>query len=756
MKEGKNKGLSGLGVFYTVLAAVGGIALFAGMVKIQWVDGEMWRQKARAREKEYRTEPARRGNIYSSDGKILATTVPVCDLYLDLGKWLKKDKDGKFVTDSVGHTIVESLIADSNYTKYIGEVCRILHEAEPSKSESWFYERINNERLQEKPHRCYLIQRGIPYSYWMQICKLPGWNKLVVKKVDGESVVREIRRHTYGNLAENTIGFRNGLKKTYTGLEGKYDSILRGQDGLLLCRRLTKGVWLPIHEGNNDTIALDEMDSTVVRSVIDGKHIVSTIDTRYQDIAESSLRKSLRTYGGRSGCAVLMEIETGYVLACCNLTYDTGAHDYLELPDRNIAVSDIAEPGSTFKAIILSAMLEASNHRLDTAMKFAVPQCGSKTFPGKYGEIRDDHTLPGRDSLSVSEIIAQSSNIGMCQIGWTFFNDRRDSLKHTAERMFPLGRLNVDLRAPESRSYFNDVNASNRDFLNFCYGYSASVSALQTLTFYNALGAGGRMVKPLFCKAILDGDKVLPIEPVVLNERICSPQTAAILKDLLVGVVERGTGNNIKNNTYGIAGKTGTAIIQKGTSRYNGSFAGFFPADNPKYSCIVVIKDSPAYGRQAAPVFKAVADCVMAIDKGLGNIETRRGTGKLVNGKWIPDTTATTPKENHPHIAKGRQSAILLASNRLGLPFISTDSNSCWGVYVPGVDSLRTRSHYAQYKVSSGTVPDCTGMTAKDAVALLNEMGYKVRIKGIGKVSRQEPRAKTSCKQGSVVNVYLN
>ena len=195
-----------------------------------------------------------------------------------------------------------------------------------------------------------------------RISRLPGWERGSGEAGGRQSVVRQVRAHIYGNMAGNTIGFRNQWEsKSYTGLEGYYDSILRGQDGIFNCRRLTKGIWLPDEPRERKEVPQrtdnDRVDTIVVQNKVDGQSIVSTIDTRYQDIAESSLRKALNQYGGTSGCAILMEMETGYVLACANLAVDTSQHDYREVRDRNVAVSDVYEPGSTFKTVILTAML---------------------------------------------------------------------------------------------------------------------------------------------------------------------------------------------------------------------------------------------------------------------------------------------------------------------------------------------------------------------------------------------------------------
>ena len=314
------------------------------------------------------------------------------------------------------------------------------------------------------------------------------------------------------------------------------------------------------------------------------------------------------------------------------------------------------------------------------------------------------------------------------------------------EKMFPYGKMNPDVVAPEYKTYVNNLNASNRDFLNFCYGYSTRVSALQLITFYNALGAGGRMVKPLFCRAVIDNDgSRREIKPVVLNERMCGKRTAALMHDMLEGVVENGTGNNIKNTTYGIAGKTGTAVHSySNMRRYNASFAGFFPSENPRYTCLVMLENIPVYGRQAAVVFKTISDCVVAVDKSLSD-----GAVKSVWPRLEEDSAMA---QQRPTLTKGRADDIRDLYKRFRIPFVCDDSVGTWVAYSGG-DTLPGR--YVAYEPVSGRMPNCYGMTAKDAIALLHEQGYKVKVNGYGKVRSQSPKASQAAKKGTTVVLDL-
>ena len=481
-------------VLYLLLVIVVGGAMLVSTIKTQVVDGDMWRAKAKDREEIERIEPARRGNIFSSDDKVLATTVPVCDLCLDLGRWPRMTaKDGEKNPLQYKTYLKREAAFEAN----LGKVCKILHTQFPDKSEQYFRSRIINEWNKKERGHCLYVARRVPYSQWETIRKLPGWGGYVATKTAEGSVTSYVRAHIYGNLGENTIGlhYKTPQKEGYTGLEGYYDSVLRGKDGKYICRRLTRGIWLPMEDGD-----VPDEDSTLVQHREDGKSIVATIDTRYQDIAESALRNSMNQYGGQAGCAILMEVETGYVLACSSLTRDTNGQ-LKENLWSNVACSDSYEPGSTFKTVVMTSMLSDKQIALDTSKR--VRAGGVKRFSATSGEINDGHGY-ATDTASLPGVLAKSSNVGMCELAWEYYRNRREDLKKGIESIFPFGRMHPDIEVLEPNTRTGKLN-SDRDFLNLSYGYSATVTPLQLITFYNALANGGRMVKPLFCREIIEG-----------------------------------------------------------------------------------------------------------------------------------------------------------------------------------------------------------------------------------------------------------
>lgn len=761
-------------VLYLLLTLVMGTAIIMGIVKTQTaevesrktikkgtktIDGKKvdnydtlvvrknWREWAADREtKINQIEPARRGDILSSDGKVLATTVTVCNLYLDLGK--KYEVEDK----KTGEKKFAGVITDSALLAGIDTVCLMLSESMGLHSTQYYREKILAEREKENPRQCFLVEKYVPYSVWIAIKRLPGWKRCVVPEVDRRSVKFDIRAHIYNEMASNTVGWEKTDSLTgygtgkYTGLEGAYDSILKGRDGVFNSRRLTKGIWL------NDTPDEEEMperrtdgdsvQKVVLQKRIDGQSIVATIDTRIQDVAEDALRQALADYGGAAGCAVVMEVETGYVVACANLARGVdknGNTEYREIRDWNAAVSGMYNPGSTMKAVVMTAMLNDPEIHIDTTMKVPVLK---KIFPGSKKVIEDIH--PNGDSLSVRKVIEKSSNPGMAELGWMYYRNRRDVLVKLMKQVFPYEILHLDLKTPEYNYLLNDVHRSTDDFLRLTYGYSTSVSPMQIITFYNALAGGGRMMKPQFCRAVVDREgRRREIPPVVMRERAFSRESAKIMTEMLEGVVNYGTARrSIKDNTYHIAGKTGTANAV-GREANNASFAGFFPANRPRYTCYVMLQEvsTSAYGSQAARVFKMISDCVMAIDE------------RLSEDLFASTEVDSAKLRQEPVMLRGNQQEIAKVFRLIGRKYTTTDMRSKWVVYQSA--TAETPSTYKPEQPTQGRMPNCYGLSAKDAVEMLHSLGLKVRLTGYGKVASQSPKAGTAIKKGATVMVNL-
>ena len=734
-----------IGILFILLVLGFATAILASAIKVTWVDGDMWRSRAEDLTRDFKPQKATRGNIYSSDGKILATTVPECDLYLDFMRKPLLDKRGNIqYVEGTKDTLFYTAIVDSNYNKYLDSVCLILHNNFPDTSAQWFHDFIDSARKAKKPKGCVRIRQHVPYSDWMRICKFPGWRKGVVKYVSGKSVIHYKRFKTYGNMAESVIGFETGVEK-YSGLEGYYDSILRGKDGLVLHRRLAWGSWIPV--GRRSNIAVSSSDSVRTDSipghpVINGQDIVSTIDTRLQDIAHYSLERSLRRYGSTAGCAILIEVETGNVLVCSSLVRDTAGR-YRESANRNVPLSDLYEPGSIFKPVLLTAMYNDPKVDLDTAMLLPV---GTKRFSTKSAVVVD-HDSKGNAMVPLWKAVATSSNVAFCELAWRYYEKRRDTLLSQVGAIFPYNPIGVDIKGPEYKGTTNTLIYDN-NFVRFCYGYTSSVSPLRMATFYNAIANGGRMVKPRFCKGVIRNGKLEEFPIQMLNERICSEEIAHTIRDMLVGVVEGGTGDNIKNDTYTIAGKTGTAVVSPNAHTSNATFVGFFPADKPKYTCLVLMRDITLFGRNAAPVFLDIADCVVSLDKELDcrptiqKLAEKRKNDKNYNVYALPTVT------------KAPQADIRQDYRLLGINYGKISKLTPWCIY-DEADTLASEKGYEPYQIKNDLVPNCYGMTIKDALLLCRSVGLDVTFEGHGKVVSQEPKGRTPIGKNNKVHLKL-
>ena len=553
---------------------------------------------------------------------------------------------------------------------------------------------------------------------------------------------RDIRVHPYGNMARHTIGFQvnQGDGFTYNGLEGYYDKYLRGQQGQRLERFLAringKSIWAPVE--NSDQ-----------KRAVDGLDIVSTIDSRLQDLATNSLYKCVSENQADYGCVILMEVQTGYVRAISSLQYVDSVRGYAEM--NNQACVNSYEPGSTFKTVTNMVLLESG--KFDTAAEVptgvknyfedATPQ-NPNPQPVK---IEDSHSDGSTGTTSMKHAFEISSNVGTCYPVWENYRNNRKEFRNKLISVLPMDRLGLDLALQEPQPYMVEDLTSLQDLLSLCYGYVSRFTALQMLTFYNAIANNGKMVKPLFCSEIRQGDDVVKkMEPVVMKEKICSDQTLAILHDFLVGVVENGSARRRLSKTpYGIAGKTGTTQInytQKDNQpmRYCASFAGFFPADNPQYSCIVVIfnpKQGRNYGGElAAPVFKDLAD---------------RVCGTFLN---MDLKIQEEGKPAMPYIKKGLASDINKAFRNLGIRYLRTDTSSSV-MWLDAEQDANGRVLYHPYALPEGKVPNCKGMTAKDAVFMLEKMGFSVAIEGRGKVVSQSLRQNQPYKKGDKILLTL-
>ena len=626
------------------------IAITVKLTNIQWVQGDHFRKLAKDRTVKSFVIPSNKGNVYSYDGSLLATSIPKYTIRFDA----VVPKDELFDTriDSLADSLAFVLKRPSNYYQML------LRKARSTKNRYTF------------------IADNLSYTDYVKIKSFPLFNKGANK---GGIIIEQksVREHPMGKIAERTIGYERkdedgNLRQV--GIEGAFGKYLNGTDGKILKQKIAKGQWKPIRDVN-------EVDPK------DGYDVISTIDVYVQDIAHHALLESLQKNNAEHGCVVVMETKTGQIRAISNLGKDPKSGNYYET--INYAVSESHEPGSTFKLIDLIALLD--DQKVDTS-KVYDSRGGVVTYRGK--RVVDSHE-GGYGKISLGTGFEKSSNTVMVQAVYENYNSNP---KQFVDRINKMG-LNKPLGLPFKGEGIpripqpSDANWSAISLPWMAFGYGVSVTPLQTLTLYNAIANNGEMVKPLFVSEIKEWNKTIKkYDKQVINPKICSNQTTSKIKALLENVVKRGTGEKLYSKDFSMAGKTGTAqanyAVNGGTEKhYISSFVGFFPADSPKYSCIVVVhkpdtSKNSYYGADVAgPVFKRIAQ------------------------KIFTDAPSTNEIKNVNASVK--------------------------------VQDRAYNSYFDQGQKSYTTVPNVKGMAGMDAVALLGNLGIKVKVKGIGKVKSQ-------------------
>jgi len=631
-----------------------------------------------------------RGDIYSTNGRLLASSVPFYEIRLD--------------TRSTGLNI-----HGKDYFRKLDTLSHRLADLFDDQSAHQYRRQLYQAR--KRGERFYLIKEQVNYHQLKQLKTFPLFRR---GRYKGGFIViqKSLRIQPHDNLASRTIGYTTDWEGgNIVGIEGAYDSYLKGAKGVRMMRRIQGGIWIPVSDEN-------EIEPQ------SGKDVVTTLNINIQDVAESALREQLRKHNADHGTAILMEVNTGDIKAIANLG-KTGSGRYKEI--YNYGIGESREPGSTFKLASIMAALEDNyvslNDTIDTGEGTVsyYDQKLSDTKPGGYGEI------------TVRKAFTHSSNVGISKIIHRHYKSRPSQF---IDRLYSMNldeKLGLEIRgegAPHIK-YPGDKYWSGISLPMMSIGYEVRLTPLQILTFYNAVANDGRMVKPRFVKKIMEhGKQVRKFDPEVINPSISSRSTIRKAQELLEGVVESGTATNLKNSTYKIAGKTGTAQIankkygyrnDSGVS-YQASFVGYFPADNPTYSCIVVV-NSPTrdvyYGNVVAgPVFKEIADKVYAT-----SFEMHKGLklAQSSDSKEIPYT-----KHSHRQELKH-------VLQELGVEINENNVDSRW-VVTRKKDSLIDLSN--RY-IDPHTMPNVIGMGVKDALYILENLGLNVKTRGRGSIREQ-------------------
>ena len=703
-------------ILLRVYIAFGLILLFAAAVvlqlyNVQVIQGEKWKKMAAAQTTKLQTIEAVRGNIYSYDGSLLATSVPEYELRMDM-------KAGGISDDKIFFSKVDSLgmmLAQLYPDRSVSEFTRMLKEA-----------RADGNRYQ-------LIRRRVTHQDLKKIRKFPLFN---LKRNGGGLIVLQQNKRIlpFQSLAARTIGYKNANVSNGVGLEGAYVHYINGESGKRLMQRIAGGIYMPVNNGEDEIAAKD------------GADIISTIDVNYQDVAQDALKKQLMKNEAHHGSVILMEVATGEIRAIANYTR-TKEGDYKET--LNYAITHAAEPGSTFK--LASYMAAIDDGKIDTGTLVDAHHGRYDVINPRNGKI----ALKIRDSedeggvMSARRAFEKSSNVAVANM---IANKYRDDPQAFIDKLYSYHlneKNNIDIPGegkPRVKNTKSEDWNKIQSLYQISYGYESKLTPLQMLTFYNAIANNGKLIAPVFVREIRHLENTVErFHARVINPQICSPATLAKMRGMLEGVVLEGTGKLvIKNDLYSVAGKTGTAQIAQGSKGYGAknshqaSFCGYFPADNPKYSMIVVISDPQVGSHLAAwvagPVFREVADRVYSNDLQINQKPQVRLVGNT----------------NPPKVKQGNVKALKQVYAKLGVKPLYASANG----EANGVDTSNGIA-YDEVKYKTGTVPAVTGMGLSDALYLLGNAGYKVTVRGSGMVKNQSVTGGSMIPKGSRVTIEL-
>lgn len=679
------------------------------IVQIQHVEKPRWialSDSLRRINKIQELEP-NRGNIYSSNGELMASTVPSYYLYMDFQTPALRENGGKLFYDNL-----DSL-----------SLC--LSKKFHDKSESAYRKHLIRGYNQKKRHYA-LNKVKLSHSMLKDVKQFPLFRLGYKSGLISEKQIKRIK--PYGSLAAITIGALYGEKSKGAkyGLEYAYDSILRGSSG-----------WAHLEKKAGANVLITD------QAPKNGADITTTLNVDMQDIAEKALKQKLIEIDADLGCVVLMEVKTGQIKACVNLK-KVADGDYREA--QSIVLPSNFEPGSTQKIPALMAALEDGLIKPTDTI-----DCKDGTW--RFNEkvtITDHNTgLRANGKIPVSQVIVRSSNVGMAKIIYNAYKDNPQQFVSTLKKMgvgMPMdlgfeGAAVASIKGPDD----NPLWASS-DLASMAYGYSVNMPLMYTLTFYNAIANNGKMMQPYFVKKISrDGELINEFTPKILKNAICSDKTLATIKNMMLQVIEdtvHGTGTPVKSKYVRIAGKTGTARYnyQKGeVMRHQASFCGFYPYENPEFSCIVFIRNprigNASGGGMAGTVFKEIAERVMA------------SHSLLPIGKYPIDTARTV----YPKIKNGNFEDAQKVLSALLFPVKNEPKLHSWVNFNTDSSSIS----YSSINMAKKIVPNVKGMGIKDALYLLESEGVKVRVKGRGKVVHQSIKAGTPIFGKQIINLQL-
>jgi cell division protein FtsI (penicillin-binding protein 3) len=680
---------------------------------ISQFQGAYWRGKSDSLHTRMMPLQAERGTIYSEDGNMLSTSIPFFDIYIDFAADGLREKNGKLFKE-----YLDSL--STSLAVYFGDKSKESYKKELQKG-------------YRQKDRYFLLKKNLSFEQYKALRAFP----LVNKGRNKSGFIPEVnskRLNPFGLLANRTIGLSreyiagNGKKiNQNVGLEKTYDSLLKGEGGQRLVRFISGGAFIPI-EGS-------EIEPE------NGKDIITTIDVNIQDIAENALLKMMLENEAAHGTCLVMEVATGKLKAVANLGIrDNG--EYWE--DYNYALRT-TEPGSTIKLATLLSVLSEGKVGINDLVEVGT------TGQGYVGvrNVTEAEIMP-KAAMTIKDCFAHSSNVGMSKLAYQTFASDPDKYLGYLKKFHLNTRTGIDL-VGEERPQLLKMKRNKEGLhamVTMSFGYAIQVSPLQILQLYNSIANNGKMMKPYLVSGIQsNGLLVQEFQPTVVEEQIANESIIKAAQQCMLAVTKEGTAQKVfKEAAYNVAGKTGTAHVAGKDINYNdgvyqASFAGYFPYERPAYTCVVVIKTKkhPAKhfgGHVAAPVFKEVADKLMAIQK----------------ERSQPAVAAAIRKDSSHFFYAGETGELKRILNRLEMAYTDSNKNQSWST----VYSNNYRPVVLAKQVAKNNMPDVKGMGLKDALYLLESMHVKVVVKGKGKVVNQSVSAGALINKNMVVVLELS
>ena len=689
--------------FFIVLFA---LSVVLKVCTIQFAEGDYWREKEQQLTMKYVNIEASRGNIFSSDGCLLATSVPIFELRMD---------------------VISEPVSDKIFYEKLDSLSLRLDQTFNHRSKNEWRTSLKNARNSKE--RYFLIARKVNYSTLKEVRTFPIFK--MGKYKGGLIVLQQSRRELpFKNLAQRTIGYDRKSNKPL-GIEGAFNKDLQGVSGKRLMQKIAGGVYKPINQDN-------EIEPQ------DGNDVITTLDANIQDVAHHALEKQLRAQNAHHGCAILMEVKTGAIKAMVNLSrVDSGS--YAET--FNYAIGEGTEPGSTFKLASIMAAIEDGYTDLDEIVD---TEGGRKTYAGGY-VMKDSHD-GGYGKITVKQVFERSSNVGTSNIIMKYYKKQPQKF---IDRLYSFGihkPLGIALPG-EATPYIKDTKSKLWSGLSLplmSIGYEEKLTPLQTLNFYNTVANNGKMMRPQFVREIrAKGQLIKSFSPEVINPAICSQSTIDKAREMMEGVVKNGTATFLRTAPYQIAAKTGTAQIaignkgytQDGKKTYMASLCGYFPAKDPLYSIIIVVSapsKAAYYGNEVAgPVFREIADKVYSNSKEIHN----------------PIKLDTASAIVHvPFVKSGKKSDVQVIAKVLSLKTAITDENANYVWTQINKETFQLKG----LATKESEVPQLVGMGLRDALTILESQKITVKVIGRGVIKKQSLAAGTRVMKGAKITIELS